>query len=511
MRVKVEEQIRYNHCLFNYGRMSMFTLRNTSFLFFILVVSLSIYRAVMLYTINPDLYVDEAYYWVWSQQFDWGYYSKPPMVAWIISIATSLFGDGSLIIKSISIFIYPLTATFIYLTAKALLNEKTAFYAGLLFFTSPAVSLSSLIISTDVVLLFFWSLTLYFFVMAMKFDRTIFWVLTGLFGGLGLLSKYNMILFVVSAFIYLAVSRVHRNILTKTHFYLTLLIALLVFLPNLLWNYHNHFISFVHLHEISQVEKTLFHFNKLLEFLGAQFGVFGPVSFGVLLYIFIKSYTHRKDNNFMLFFWFSVIFLGVISTQAFLARAFANWAAPTYVAASILVAYFLVSKQRTTLLKWAIAVNILLMMTLYHYESILHTAGIELSKRNDPYKRIRGWKALGNKISTLYQNYPNHILLADGRKEISELIYYVKPHPWNTQIFNPKGAMQNYYHQTQNLNDHIGENFIYLTAERSIADVSHYFETTQYLQPVTVPIHKDYNLSYHLFELKHFKGYGDRP
>lgn len=81
----------------------MFTLRNTSFLFFILVVSLSIYRAVMLYTINPDLYVDEAYYWVWSQQFDWGYYSKPPMVAWIISIATSLFGDGSLIIKSISI------------------------------------------------------------------------------------------------------------------------------------------------------------------------------------------------------------------------------------------------------------------------------------------------------------------------------------------------------------------------------------------------------------------------
>lgn len=461
----------------------------------------------MLYVIDPNLYVDEAYYWVWSQHFDWGYYSKPPMVAWAISVATSLFGDGSLVLKSVSILIYPLTATVIYLAAKELFDVKTAFYAGVLFFTTPAVSLSSLIISTDVFLLFFWAMTLYMFVLSLKHDKLIYWILAGLFGGLGLLSKYNMILFMVSVFLYLIFSAEHRKVWSNRYFYLSLFIALIVFLPNLLWNYNNQFISFVHLHEISQVERELFHFNKLFEFLGAQFGVFGPISFAILLYLFVVSYKYRNDDRFMLLFWFTVVFLGVISTQAFLARAFANWAAPTYVSASILIACFLVTKKRTTLLKWAIAVNLLLMAALYHYETILHVAGIELTKKNDPYKRVRGWKEFGAKVSDVYKKYPNHILLSDSRKEVSEMIYYVKPHPFDAKVFNPKKRMQNYYHQTQDLNEHIGEDFVFVGRKRSIPAVSKYFEETHYIQPVIVPIHKDYNLSYHLFELKHFKGY----
>jgi len=333
------------------------TYTNTSTQFILFVMAISIYRATMLYLLDPNMYVDEAYYWVWSQNFDWGYYSKPPMIAWFISIVTSIFGDASLVIKSIPIVIYPLTATMIYLSAKTLFDEKTALYAGVLFFSLPAVSLSSLIISTDVVLLLFWSLTLYSFIQALKSNEMKYWILAGIFGGFGLLSKYNMILFVLSAFLYLLYSPTHRKILTNRSFYITLIIAALVFLPNLIWNYNNEFISFVHLKEISHVEQELFHFDKMLEFLGAQFGVFGPVSFGLLLYIFATSYSHRKDEKFMMLFLFTVVFLGVITLQAFLSRAFANWAAPTYVTASILVAYVFINKQKTKLLQWSIAIN----------------------------------------------------------------------------------------------------------------------------------------------------------
>lgn len=474
-------------------------------MFFIL--GISIYRAVMLYVIDPNLFFDEAYYWVWSQNFDWGYYSKPPMIAWVISIATSMFGDSSIVLKSISILIYPLTAIIIYQITKTLFDEKTALYAGMLFFTSPAVSLSSLIISTDVVLLFFWALTLYLFILALNHDKLIYWILGGIFGGLGLLSKYNMILFVPSAFLYLVFSQKHRNILINKNFYLTLVLAMVVFLPNLIWNYHNEFISFVHLEEISQVEKELFHPDKLFEFLGAQFGVFGPVSFGVLLYMFAVTYRHRSDDKYMLLFWFTVVFLGVISLQAFLARAFANWAAPTYVSASILVAYFLVKNQKMKLLKWAVVINLLLMGTVYHFESLVKLVGAELTKKNDPYKRIRGWKEFGAEVSNVYQDYPNHTLLAKERKEISELIFYVEPHPFDIKIFNPKHQVKNYYHQTQNLNNHKGEDFIYISRSRSIIDVSNYFEETQFIKEITINIHKDYSMHYYLFELKHFKGY----
>lgn len=485
----------------------MYSLQSATFQFFLVVLGLSIYRAIMLYTIDPNMYVDEAYYWIWSQNFDWGYYSKPPMIAWVISIATSLFGDGSLVMKSVSILIYPLTAIIIFLTTKTLFDERTALYAGLLFFTTPAVSLSSFIISTDVVLLLFWSLTLYTFILAIKYNKLHYWILAGVFGGLGLLSKYNMILFVVSALLYLIFSSTHRHILTNRNFYLTLGVALVVFLPNLLWNYNNEFISFVHLHEISQVEKEFFHFDKLFEFLGAQFGVFGPVSFAVLVYLLATVYRHKQDDKFLMLFWFSAVFLGVISLQAFLARAFANWAAPTYVAASILVAYYLIQKEKVKLLKWAVAINLVLMGTIYHYESLMQVAGIELHKKNDPYARIKGWKEFGQEISKVYKNYPDHTLLANGRKEVSELIYYVDPHPFDTKIFNPEHKIKNFFHQTQNLNDHIGEDFIYVTKKESIRHMSDYFKEIRYIQPVEIKVYKNDGFTYHLFELKHFKGY----
>ncbi|HHE05522.1 MAG TPA: glycosyltransferase family 39 protein [Epsilonproteobacteria bacterium] len=281
--------------------------------FILFVVFITLYRAMMLYLVNPDMYLDEAYYWIWSQNLDWGYYSKPPMVAWFIAIATSLFGDSSLVIKSISLAVYPLTATMIYLSAKELFDEKIALYSGMLFFSLPAVSLSSMIISTDVVLLLFWSLTFFYFIRALNTNKMQYWILAGIFGGLGLLSKYNMILFVVSAFVYLIYSPTHRKMLTNKSFYLSLIIAAFVFLPNLIWNYNNEFISFVHLKEISQIEQKLFHFDKMFEFLGAQFGVFGPVSFGLLLYLFATSYSHRKDEKFVLLFLFTIVFLGVIT------------------------------------------------------------------------------------------------------------------------------------------------------------------------------------------------------
>ncbi|MAT33849.1 MAG: glycosyl transferase, partial [Ponticaulis sp.] len=42
---------------------------------------------------------DEAQYWRWSTSFDWGYYSKPPMIAWVIGVETFLFGDAEWAIR----------------------------------------------------------------------------------------------------------------------------------------------------------------------------------------------------------------------------------------------------------------------------------------------------------------------------------------------------------------------------------------------------------------------------
>src|SRR5437870_1267637 len=42
-----------------------------------------------------DLAPDEAHYWDWSRHLDWSYYSKGPLVAWLIRLACELFGGWS--------------------------------------------------------------------------------------------------------------------------------------------------------------------------------------------------------------------------------------------------------------------------------------------------------------------------------------------------------------------------------------------------------------------------------
>ena len=480
---------------------------NYTYLFIASLILITSYRAIMLYSINPNFYVDEAQYWIWSQNFDFGYYSKPPMVAWFISIFESLFGDSTIAIKSISLFVYPISTFFVFLIARELADDKTAFYSSILFFTMPAVSLSSLIISTDVVLLLFWSGALFWFIKALKTDKISFWILAGIFGGFGLLSKYNMIIFIVAVFIFLFYSQTYRKALKNKNLYITMLVAVLVFSPNLIWNYQNNFVSFLHLQEISQVEKELFHLDKMFEFLGAQFGVFGIVSFALLLFLILKIRENFKDETFMMLFIFTFLFLCVITTQAFLSRAFANWAAPSYVGASILIGYYFIKSDKSRILKIAIALNLFLMALIYHFDDLTKIANIEQTRKNDPFRRIRGWDQAGLQVANILKNNPGKILLASDRDVLSEIIYYARPYAKNAEIFNPSKKMQNYFEQIGDMNKLVGRDFVFISKTQNIETVDNYFTSSNFIQKIDIKIHKDYSLEFYVYSLNGFKGY----
>ncbi|MBF8261431.1 MAG: conserved membrane protein of unknown function, partial [candidate division NC10 bacterium] len=46
-----------------------------------------------------DLAPDEAHYWTWSKRLDWSYYSKGPMVAYLIALSTRLGGDTDFYVR----------------------------------------------------------------------------------------------------------------------------------------------------------------------------------------------------------------------------------------------------------------------------------------------------------------------------------------------------------------------------------------------------------------------------
>src|SRR6266851_2225146 len=90
---------------------------------------------------TTGLYPDEAQYWFWAQHLAFGYYSKPPLVAWLIALTTALFGDGEFAVRLAAPLLHAATAGIVYAIAARLYDRRTGFWAGLAYATLPGVSL----------------------------------------------------------------------------------------------------------------------------------------------------------------------------------------------------------------------------------------------------------------------------------------------------------------------------------------------------------------------------------
>jgi len=121
-------------------------------LFFVLIKIISISLT------DFNLYGDEAQYWLWSKELSFGYYSKPPLLSWFIRLVTVVIGDSFFVLKIIPVSLYCITSYLIFIFTKKLFDDASlAFCCALTFFLLPSVSLSSFLLSSDILLIFFWT------------------------------------------------------------------------------------------------------------------------------------------------------------------------------------------------------------------------------------------------------------------------------------------------------------------------------------------------------------------
>ena len=148
-----------------------------SFAVFFLIV----FKIVAIYFTEFSLYGDEAQYWLWSQTLDLGYYSKPPLLAWFLGGYSILFGDSFVSLKIFPIVIYFFISFAIYkLCLNLSFDEKKAKLCALSFLIIPAASLSSFLISTDLLLLLFWAISMVLLLKVIKANLTTNFFLLGL-------------------------------------------------------------------------------------------------------------------------------------------------------------------------------------------------------------------------------------------------------------------------------------------------------------------------------------------
>ncbi|AWN73634.1 TPA: glycosyltransferase family 39 protein [Legionella anisa] len=221
---------------------------------------------VILVVIAPIniLSLDTYYYWDWSRHLALSYYDGSPMIAYFIRLATSLFGNNLFALSCVGITVMALSSWFIYKSARFILSQEASFIAMLSWLFSPLVTLDILQQTTyDSPLALFWASTLYFTIRFIQTNSVRTLYLIGISAGLMMLSKYSGIVLILSLLIFLIFT--YRSIFKTKHFYFASILAIIIFSPVILWNYQNHWQSFIYqltTHKLHHEVNPVYHAIK---------------------------------------------------------------------------------------------------------------------------------------------------------------------------------------------------------------------------------------------------------
>ncbi|MFN3212946.1 MAG: ArnT family glycosyltransferase [Henriciella sp.] len=403
-----------------------------------LITGLLVVRVVLLLASPLELYADEAQYWRWGQSLEWGYYSKPPMIAWMIHLATAMFGDSEWAIRFFAPIFHAISATILFLLARRMFTPLAGLFTVITYLLMPGIILSSGVISTDGVLFPFWCLALYLFWRLREQDLG--WLGIAALGisiGAGFLSKYAMIYFAIGVALTCLVDKPTRAAVLSPQGVGFIAIALAVFAPHLIWNAANEFKTVSHTVDNANLGGELFNLDHLPKFLGDQMGVFGPVGFVALIagIFFLRpkpeladlgdaAHAQRAKETWLACFIIPV--LTIIAVQAVLSRAHANWAATAYPAASVFIGGFLLRARGWRPAFW---VGIGLQVVVGTLAIVLAMGPPNWSAalgRDNDLKRVRGWEDISQQLAREVERLQPTAILIDEREIWHGLDYYLK-------------------------------------------------------------------------------------
>lgn len=313
--------------------------------FFLILLGLAFgFHLLLAYVLPPA--EDELYYWTWSQVWSLSYFDHPPMVAWWIRLSTALFGNHLVAIRLPAL----LTHFYIFYRLGVLSEKKTVPFLLLL---TPLSLFGAIFMTPDIPLLLFWFLYLEWSIrLETSFSNwsddpvtrvyrkspisAVNWTFGGVLLGLGLLSKYTMAIAPLCLISLLLFNFRFRAWIRG--YFLHLVIAFLVFLPVLVFNYENHFSPFLFQWNHTQQPVA---FNFLWTFLGSQILLMGALPFLFLPGLLLSISSLSRFQGFRSLFYFFIIPLGfflIKSTHHFLE---ANWSLVAYLSFWPLASYFI--------------------------------------------------------------------------------------------------------------------------------------------------------------------------
>ncbi len=425
----------------------------------ILLGTLTLLRIVMLMIDPNSLYADETQYWLWSQDLDWGYFSKPPMIAWVIAATTAIFGDADWAVRLSAPILHLVTASFLGLSAARLFGPRAGFWAAALWVLMPAVWLSSIVISTDGVMMVGWSVGLYALLRLRESPSWGFAIALGLAAGWAFLSKYATLYFLIGTVIAIVVDAPSRRALISLQGAAALAIFLALVSGNILWNSANDFATVSHTAANANWQGSLFNFEELTQFIGDQFLVFGPASFvafvTAVVIILIRFELSEASRPLLLLAGYAVPALVIVAGQAFISRAHANWAASAFVAATLLMVWVLTDGPRWR--RFAIYGSVAFHVAVGGlFVSMAASPGLTdaLGRAND-FKRVREWPASAQALIQAAEDAGVTAIAFDNRNDFHQTQRYGPESEIGLYMWLRQEGPQNFAEATWPLTSHI--------------------------------------------------------
>jgi hypothetical protein len=344
---------------------------------------------------------DELYFIDCSKHLAFGYADMPPLTPFCAKIVISLFGET---LQGLRFFPALLSSIMVFLTGLMVKEMGGKLFAQVLasitIIVAPVYLVAGTMFQTIPVDQFFWVLISYLFIRLINTYNQKLWLLIGLVFGLGLLAKYSMAFLAFAIFFGILISQ-HRIMLTKIWIWFGVAIALLVFLPNILWQIHNDLPVLEHMRALRQDEST-----PTLQFLFEQVIILNPLNLPIWVAGILFFFLNEKGKQYQVLVWIYIIalliFLLMKGKSYYLAPAY-----PALLAGGSVIIELFIRKKQLDWLKYIIPSLLLLIGTITSpvwlpILSVEKIIKLGIANYRYDFREMIGWPELVESVSTVY-------------------------------------------------------------------------------------------------------------
>ena len=270
--------------------------RGKSIAFGVIFVYCVAYAAMRLF-ISSSMELSEAEQFLDASTFSFGYGQQAPLYSWIVRAVTPVFGMNIVTLTAVKYSLLCLFYFFFYLIARDFWDRKTSILltGSLLLFPTYSYEVHRDLTHTILVSLMA-AITYYLFLRMVRETRTIYYVLTGISVGLGILSKYNFLFFLVALLLSCLSLGEGRRVIFDRRTLLSMLCVLIILLPHIVWLSRDNFASVHYALARSRMgESSMIPPLKMVSII--FFSYFGALLFSFVCLVFFRRYFSMQENK----------------------------------------------------------------------------------------------------------------------------------------------------------------------------------------------------------------------